>query len=189
MQVKQMASLTNKNPKAAKVPIQTLKKLMLYPIYFDLKNKTAIVIGGGPVALRKIKSLAAAEARIICIAPKIMNGIKTIKNIATCSENFTLKHLAKYDPVILINASGDKKIDSMVTKSVKDKNILYNSVDNPAACNFYVPAVIRKNDLMISISTGGAAPFMAAYVKRKLADMIDPRWLAATHEIAKKERS
>lgn len=147
-----------------------------------------MVIGGGPIALRKIKGLAAAQAKIICVAPKILKEIRKIKNIAICDESFTLKHLTKYDPVILINASGDKNIDSLVTKQVKDKNILYNSVDNPSACNFYVPAIIRKNDLVISISTGGAAPFMAAYIKNKIAKLIDPRWLVATHEIAKKRK-
>lgn len=161
---------------------------MLYPIYFNLKNKTAIVVGGGPVALGKIKGLAAAEAKIICIAPKILSGIRKIKDITVCNEAFTLKHLKKYAPIILINASGNKRIDSLVSNVVKKNNILYNSVDNPEACNFYVPAVIRNKNLIISVSTGGAAPFMAAHIKKELAKMIDPRWILATSEIAKKRK-
>ncbi len=161
---------------------------MLYPIYFDLKNKTAMVIGGGPVALRKIKGLAAAKARIICVAPKILEEIRKIKNIEVCDETFTLQHLKKYDPIVLINASGDKRIDSLVLKPAKNRNILYNSVDNPEACNFYVPAVIKNKDLVISISTGGSAPFMASYIKRELSKLVDPRWILAIREIAKKRK-
>lgn len=161
---------------------------MLYSIYFDLKNKTAIVIGGGPVALRKIKGLLAADAKVICIAPEISKEIKKIKNVTIYNEKFTLEHLEKYNPIILINASGNKEVDSMVSQQIKNKNILYNSVDNPDACNFYVPAAIKKKDLMISVSTGGSSPFMAAYIKKKISKLIDPRWILAMNEIAKKRK-
>ena len=150
---------------------------MLYPTIIKLKNQTVIVIGAGSVAQRKIKQLLKDKARIVCIADKIDEKIQSNKKIIKIKRKFNKKDISTYKPVMAINASGDGSIDKSLSKIIKEKNILYNSVDKPEACNFYVPAVIEEEDLIITVSTQGKSPFMLRYIKGQLQKYIKKEWL------------
>ena len=150
---------------------------MLYTAIIKLKNKTVIVIGAGSVAQRKINQLLKSNAKIVCIADKIDKKIQSNKKIIKIKRKFIKKDVDTYKPVMIINASGDGSIDKLLSATVKKKNILYNSVDKPEACNFYVPAVIEEKDLMITISTQGKSPFMSRYIKGQLQKYIKKEWL------------
>ena len=161
---------------------------MHYPINLNLKNKIVLVIGGGKVALRKIQQLIPSEAKIICIAKTLDPSIKKLQKIKTINRAFTLTDITKYNPLVIINASGDPKVDKLILNKIKKKNILYNSVDKPESCNFFVPAVVKKKNLIISISTQGHAPIMASYIKDKISKYVKKEWISLIDTISKKRK-
>ena len=158
---------------------------MHYPINLNLKNKTVLVIGGGKVAFRKIKQLIPSKAKIICIAKTLGPSIKKLQKIKTIKKAITLTDITKYNPLVIINASGDPKVDKQILNKIKTKNILYNSVDKPESCNFFVPAIVKKKNLIISISTQGHAPIMASYIKDKISKSIKKEWIGLIEKISK----
>ncbi len=161
---------------------------MHYPINLNLKNKIVLVIGGCNVAIRKIKQLLPSEAKIICIAKTLDPSIKKLQKIKTINRAFTLTDITKFNPLVIINASGDPKVDKQILNKIKTKNILYNSVDKPESCNFFVPAIVKKKNLLISISTQGHAPIMASYIKDKIDKFIKKEWVALIDRISKKRK-
>jgi precorrin-2 dehydrogenase/sirohydrochlorin ferrochelatase len=150
--------------------------IMLYPAFIKLEKKTVIVIGGSVIAERKIRQLLKVKAMVICISKDINKGIQRIKGIKKIKKDFLKSHVKEYAPFVIINASGDVNIDQMLIPLIKNKNILYNSVDVPEYCNFYVPAIIQQKQLLIAISTLGKSPFMTGFIKKSLMKLIKPEW-------------
>ena len=149
---------------------------MLYPGHINLKDKNVIVIGGGAVAERKIRQLLSSGAVVACVAPRIRGRLKALKKVRFINDYFDIKYIKKLKPFLVVNASGDKNVDIEMLRLLENRHFLYNSADNPHACNFFAPAVINKKDLIISISTQGRSPFMAAYIKKELSERICGEW-------------
>jgi len=161
---------------------------MFYPIYVNLKGKKVLVIGGGAVAQRKIRNLNNAGACIVCVSQEVKPAIRSMKKVTLINERFRVAHVRTIKPFMIINATGDRSIDTVVRKVVEQGNILYNSVDTPDACNFIVPALYKEKDLLIAVSTQGKAPFMAAFIRDALSHMIKPEWVEAIRIFGKKRK-
>lgn len=141
-----------------------------YPIFLDLKGKKCVVIGGGNVALRKVKSLVEAQANVVVISPKIISPLKELINknkITYLKEEYNSKHI-KNDTFLVIAASNDKKLNAKISKDANKLNLLINVVDSPNLCNFILPATLRRGKLIISVSTSAQSPQLAKKIKEDL---------------------
>lgn len=147
-----------------------------FPAFFDLKGKAVIVVGATPVALERVRlALAAgatvrlfaeelsAEGRLLVAAPGVawLPGAPTAEDFARAALAFV--------------AGGDCERDRAAAGAARAAGIPVNVMDQPDLSDFIMPAVIRRGDVMIGISTGGAAPTLARLVRERIERVLPAR--------------
>ena len=140
-----------------------------YPIFLDLAERRVVVIGGGAVAVRKAQVLLAAGARVVVVAKEIDDRL-TIAGDHGKAELAKSAYSKNYlnGAVLVIAATNDTKLNSQIYKHCQELEILCNVVDVPELCDFFVPAVVRRGDLQITIGTDGNCPAYAGHLRKKL---------------------
>lgn len=140
-----------------------------YPIYLELEGKRAVIIGAGPVAVRKAQSLLAAGARLVVVA-KEMDDTFTILDTAGKAELIKSRYSKNYlaGAVLVIAATNDRQLNKRIYKDCQELQILCNVVDDPHLCDFFLPAVVKRGDLQIAVGTEGSCPAYAGHVRKKL---------------------
>jgi precorrin-2 dehydrogenase/sirohydrochlorin ferrochelatase len=142
---------------------------MFYPAFINLEDRPVLVVGGGAVAERKVETLLETGAMVTVVSPEVtqrLEGFAQLKRI-------TIRHRAfipsDVDGVLLvISATDDPAAQSAVASIAISKNILVNTVDKPELCSFIVPAILRRGDITIAISTSGKSPSLAAELRTRL---------------------
>lgn len=144
-----------------------------YPVCLKLEGYPCLVVGGGKVACRKAKSLLACGAKVTVASPALCRGFAKLRKenkIFFKKSEYREKFLRGF--FLVIAATNDEKVNLKIQKAAKSKKILFNIVDKPALCNFYVPAVIRKKGLLVSVSTAGRFPGLAKKLKEDLTPIL-----------------
>jgi precorrin-2 dehydrogenase/sirohydrochlorin ferrochelatase len=137
-----------------------------YPAFLNLKDKIAVVIGGGKVAERKVVSLLKAGSDVKVISPKLTKRIEKeklkgrIKHIPRQYRKGDLKNA-----FLVIAATDSPTINDRVSK---DAPSLVNVVDIPDLCNFIVPSVMNRGPLNIAVSTSGISPALSRSIRKEL---------------------
>lgn len=153
-----------------------------YPIFVDLRGQRAVVVGGGRVAQRKIETLLAFGARVDVIAreltPVLLEYAKEGR-IGHRGREFADQYLE--GAFIVIAATDDPLLNRQVSKAAKKRGLLINAVDQPGDCNFIVPSVLRRGDLLIAVSTSGKSPAFARKVRQDLEAEFGPECGAFLH--------
>ena len=146
-----------------------------YPIMMNVSGCRCLVVGGGHVAERKIRSLRQAGAKVTVVSLAFTAGIS---ELASCSDVVLIRQ--PFDPVILVGelserfalviaATNQAEVNSQIAHAANACGILVNVVDQPEISSFILPSVVRRGKLVITVSTGGASPSAA----RKIAKEID----------------
>jgi len=161
---------------------------MFYPAFIDLANRPVLVVGGGSVAERKVETLLEAEARVTVVSPEVT---KQLEDHAS-SKRITLQRRAflasDIDGVTLvISATDDEAAQAEIAKIAESKSILVNTVDKPELCSFIVPAILRRGDVTVAISTSGKSPSLAAELRLRL-DRVLTEEIARTASVLGKVR-
>lgn len=159
---------------------------MFFPINININNKTCLVVGAGNVAFKKIKTLLKFNADIKVIAPKQIKQIKTLsqKNkIKLYSRAFRPDDLQ--NACLVFSATNNKNLNKEISTLAKKKNIPANIVDQPGLCSFIMPAVIKRGDLVISISTSGKAPAFSKALRAALEKIITPNFKAIVDSLGR----
>lgn len=141
--------------------------MKFYPLNLDVENKPCVVIGGGQVALRKIRGLRAAGANVKVIAPEVCAEVEELSKrgeISLTRENFSEELLG--DEIILIAATNNPEVNRQATAAARAKKILVNDVDGGG--NFNVPSTIQRGDLLLTISTGANSPAFSKFIRQML---------------------
>lgn len=144
-----------------------------FPIFFDIKNKPCLVVGGGEVATRKAGMLMQSGGLITVVAPELTNTLKELADagkITHITEKFRPEHLGA--AVLVIAATNDRAVNEQVSVAAKKLRIPVNVVDNPDLCSFIMPSVIDRSPLVIAISSGGTSPVLARVMRAKLETYI-----------------
>jgi siroheme synthase-like protein len=140
-----------------------------YPAILLLDGRLAVVIGGGAVANRKVRTLLDAGAKVRVVDPEPVAGIRsraTRGEIELIERPYEHGDLA--DAVVAVAATDDEAVNQGVFAEASDAGIPVNVVDNVALCTFIAPSIIRQGDLVLAISTGGAAPALAVRIRERL---------------------
>ena len=144
---------------------------MSYPINLDIEGKVCVVLGGGNVALRKITGLLNAGGKVIVIAPEICEGLKKLVEHNKINL-INMEYVKNCIPngLIFIAATNDSEVNKLAAIEASKKNMLVNIVNkNELDINqFTVPSVIRRGDLMLTISTNGKAPALSKSIREYL---------------------
>jgi precorrin-2 dehydrogenase/sirohydrochlorin ferrochelatase len=142
-----------------------------YPIFLELSGRRAVVIGGGAVAVRKAQALLAAGARLVVVAEHVddmLTALCTRHDAKLVRSIYSKNYLA--GAVLVIAATNNRKVNMQIYKDCQQLEILCNVVDDPEFCDFFVPAVVKRGDLQIAISTEGYCPAYAGHLRKKLEE-------------------
>lgn len=140
-----------------------------YPIFLELTGRRCIVIGGGTVAERKVEGLLAAGAEITVVSPEISEALRrlilqqSLKHVARKYESGDLAGFA-----MAFVATDDGAVNAAVFDEARERGIWVNCADVPSCCDFISPAVIRRGELAVAISSGGASPAATRAIREEL---------------------
>lgn len=144
-----------------------------YPIMLNLQGKKTVVVGGGFVATRKVKSLLEAEADIVVVSPAMTEELRVYaqeKRLIWKEKIFEEKDVQ--DAFLIIAATNREEVNVQVWESIK-ANQLVNIVDRPDLSTFIVPSTVRRGKLIVSVSTSGASPGLARRIGKELSNLYD----------------
>jgi precorrin-2 dehydrogenase / sirohydrochlorin ferrochelatase len=153
---------------------------VFYPMFVDLEGRRCLVVGGGPVATEKVEKLLEHGAVVRLVTPAATDALAALVAAGAVAE-----HRARaYRPedldgcFLVIAATNLDAINRMVWQDAEARGLLCNVVDVPPLCNFIVPSIVRRGELALAISTGGASPVVAKHIRRELEGAYGPEWEA-----------
>lgn len=148
----------------------------LYPVSLDLAGQPVLVVGGGPVAARKVDALIRAGARVTVVSPEAVAGIADHPDLVWLRREYRPGEADTYR--LVVTATNDRAVNSAVARDCDAANIFVNSADDPANCSFILPSVARRGDLQVAVSTNGRSPALARWLRRRIEREIDSGYTA-----------
>jgi precorrin-2 dehydrogenase/sirohydrochlorin ferrochelatase len=147
-----------------------------YPVFLDIEGKSVLVVGGGRVAERKVSSLLEAGALVTVLAPRLTKELSRLSKKRKAPKITHIKGAYAKGALegfsLVIGASNSLATNKAVSKEANILAVPVNIVDNAKLSNFIVPAVVKRGELKIAISTGGQSPFMAKAIKESFDEML-----------------
>ena len=150
-----------------------------YPAILMLDGRLGVVIGGGTVGERKVRTLLEAGAKVKVITSeatprlKKLAGDDKIELIERPYQRGDLKGAA-----VVIASTDERDVNQAIYEEALDEGVPVNVVDDPPHCTFIAPSIVRRGDLMIAISTGGTNPAMAVRIRERLEKEFGPEYEA-----------
>jgi precorrin-2 dehydrogenase/sirohydrochlorin ferrochelatase len=138
-----------------------------YPIYLDVQNRHCLVVGGGSVGARKISTLLDCGASVTVVSPRIsakLNELAKKTTLIIKKRPFQFSDLK--DKFLVIGATDNQELNQQIHAEAERLGILCNIADRPEACNFILPSIVKKGDLVIAISTSGSSPAFAKKLRK-----------------------
>jgi precorrin-2 dehydrogenase/sirohydrochlorin ferrochelatase len=143
--------------------------LRYYPAFLDLQGASCLVVGGGQVGERKVKTLLDCGAVVNLVSPELTPFLEEEVRqgrVRLLGPEFLPKHLEGM--FLVIGATDDPEVNRWISSEARSRNLLCNIVDKPRECNFIVPSQIHRGDLVIAVSTGGRSPALAKKIRQEL---------------------
>jgi precorrin-2 dehydrogenase/sirohydrochlorin ferrochelatase len=138
-----------------------------------MHGKLVVIIGGGKVALRKLRAVLAAGAEIRLVAAKIHPEIELMQNAGKLVIRGGEYAASDLDDAFMVIAATDNPLVNMqVCSDARERGILVNATDNPGAGDCAFPATLLRGDLEVAVSTGGRCPTFAVDVRDNIAECI-----------------
>jgi len=140
-----------------------------YPLYMDLRGRECLVVGAGAVAARKAGTLLDCGARVTVVGERPVAALEKLRSrgVKILDRKFRRDDLGK--PVLVIGATDSEEVNAEVSKESIRRGIPVNIADDPAKSTFIVPAVFRRGDVTMAVSTGGSSPALARLIRKDLA--------------------
>ncbi len=148
-----------------------------YPVSLDLAGRRAVVVGDDAVAHGKAGALLAAGALVTVIAegpPQELARLERHERATVLRRGFTAADLD--GAFLCVAGSRDQSVRDAVFAAGRSRCVLLNVMDDPDRCDFAAPAVMRRGDLAIAVSTGGRSPALASRLRRLLEERFGPEW-------------
>ena len=153
-------------------------------------TRTALVVGGGTVATRKVKALLEARVKPVVVSPHLTPELSRLKTESR------LEHRAKvYEPAdlngvdIVLAATQDAQVNARVSEDARSRGLLCNVVDAPDLSSFTSLGTVRRGDLTLSVATGGTSPSLSRYIRTKLESEFPAGYAALLSALAKERSS
>jgi precorrin-2 dehydrogenase / sirohydrochlorin ferrochelatase len=158
----------------------------MFPIFLKLDGRRALVVGAGTVAEGKIRGLLEAGASIEVVAPEAVFQVQKWAGEGVVEWKSRAFQTSDLDQVsLVIAATSSPELNAQVFKEAKARKVLCNAVDDPENCDFYYPAVVRRGDLQIAISTNGRSPALAQRLRQELEEQFGPEYEQWVEELGK----
>ena len=144
-----------------------------FPLFLNIHKRQCLIIGGGPVASRKVNSLLKSGAIVTLVSPHVTPELQRLAD--TKKINIILRDYQTADidnAFLVIAATNNADLNMQIAKQANDANILVNVADNPNVGSFIFPSVVDRPPLTVAVSTGGASPVFARQLRMRLETMI-----------------
>jgi siroheme synthase-like protein len=144
-----------------------------------VEGRPCLVVGGGPVAARKVADLFESGAEVTVVAPDIDRAIDALA-AAGCDGRVLHLERRPYrdgeaaDYRLVVTATGIPEVDRRAAADAESAGIWVNSADDADHCTFFLPSVHRQGPVSVSVSTGGASPALAAWLRRRIGETLGP---------------
>ena len=151
--------------------------MKFYPVNLDISNEKCVVVGGGEVAERKVIRLLECGARVVLVGKTIVPGLRAMKDEGAIEHvpcDYSEEHIE--DAFLVIGATDRDDVNERVYLDSRSRGKLVNVVDEPARCNFILPAIFRRKDLLVAVSTGGKSPALARKLREKMEEKYGPEY-------------
>lgn len=147
--------------------------MSLYPVNLKIRNKLCLVVGGGNVALRKIRSLTNCGASIRVISPMVNPEIFAMarkKKLEWLERGYAEGDLQGV--FLAFAATNDQHAQELVRQDATTYSVLLNCVDDPQGSHFHVPAHFRRGKMLLTVSTEGGSPALSKMIRQQLEETI-----------------
>jgi len=141
--------------------------MSFFPMYMDMQNLKVLVVGGGYIATEKLEKLVDFTKEITVITSEVSpEADQIIKDhcLTLYQRVYKQGDIKGFDIVIV--ATDTVELHKAIYEESRGSRILVNSVDNTDYCDFIFPSYVKKDNLTIAFSTGGASPAFAKYIRR-----------------------
>jgi siroheme synthase-like protein len=159
-----------------------------YPIVLDLAAWRCVVVGGGVVAERRVEGLLAAGASVTVVAPALTPALTALAGagrLQHLARRYDDGDLAGFDLAFAATEAGE--VNAAVALEGRRRGVWVNAADDPARCDFFLPALVRRGDLVVAVGTGGTSPALARAVREELERVLTADY-ATLAEIAAEAR-
>lgn len=153
----------------------------LLPLFVTLAGRRVVLVGGGTVAVAKLRQLQAVGAQVFVVAPEIHEDIVR-SGVARVQRPFQPSDL---DGAWLVVAAATPAVNRAVAEAAEARRLFVNAVDDPPNASAYLSGVVRRADVTIAISTSGDAPALAGLLREALDGVLPPdleHWMAVARE-------
>lgn len=141
-----------------------------FPFFTDITNKKAVIAGGGQTALRKAEILLSFGADVTVVSPEFVSGFESLKrsneNLMLIKRKFVITDID--EAFMVVAATNDNSLNEQISKSCFELKIPVNVVDNTPLCSFIFPSIVRQQDIVCGISSGGKSPVITQYIKEEI---------------------
>ncbi len=151
--------------------------MSFYPVFLSLVGQPVLLVGAGGIALQKLHALLDAGARVHVVAPEADPQIQ-----AWAGQEKLFWSKRPYQPSdmegvkLVIAATDDQALQPLIAHEARRRGLWVNVVDVPPLCDFIAPSILRRGDIQIAISTGGAAPALSKYLRQRLEALLGPEF-------------
>lgn len=144
-----------------------------FPAFFKIEGCPFLVVGGGRIALQKIKVLKDFKADITVVSPEFTEEIWQMEDVYLLQKEFGIEDLE--NKKFVIAATADVALNHEISRLCRQRRILVNAVDQIEDCDFFFPSYIKQGDVVAAFSSSGKSPVMTQYLKKKMEPFMNPK--------------
>lgn len=137
-----------------------------YPVSLMVAGRPCLVVGGGPIAARKVAGLRTSGALVTVVAPEVVPAIGERPDVTVHRRPYEPGEAARYR--LVVTATGVAEVDAAVAEDADAAGVWVNSADDAGHCTFLLPSVHRDGPVTVAVSTGGASPALATWLRRRI---------------------
>ena len=152
-----------------------------YPLNLEVEGRLCVVVGGGAVGMRKARTLLACGARLVLVEPHPVPEAESLNGLVLVRRPYCRQDLE--GATLVFAATGDRRLNADIARDAREAGAMVNVADAPLEGDFTLPALARRGDLLLAVSSGGKSPALAALLRDLLAESVGPEWAVLT-EIA-----
>jgi precorrin-2 dehydrogenase/sirohydrochlorin ferrochelatase len=158
----------------------------LYPVNLVLDGKACLVVGGGTVALQKVRGILEAGGRVHVVATALSPALTALaagEEALSCEQRpYRAGEVAGY--WLAVTATDDAVTNQLVHDDAEAAHVWVNSADDPERCSFILPSRVRQGPLLVTFSTSGTSPAVATWLRRRFTDEFGPEYATLIRMLA-----
>ena len=148
-----------------------------FPMFVDLTDKPCLIVGGGEVAYRKVRTLLDFDAEVTVVAESVCPKLARLADVPKHRVTICVRPFQKEDcdgRLLVVAATDDKELNHNIAEYCKAAGIMVNAVDQKDDCSFIFSSYVKEQNLVAAFSSGGKSPVLTQYLKKKEADILTP---------------